>query len=687
MSAMAARRCITYDPSFSGESEIYSTYCAFVKNRSWEAAGHAHRDVALLQAGVGLNKSADTDTVPGKGEQQRQTSVDFSTLNDDGGDRGDADFAAKFSNRKKKTKTKAAGRKDLYALLGLQHERWMASEHDIRKAYRKAALEHHPDKRRAASQGDLKKLYENEERFKAIQDAYETLSDPGKRREFDSLDPFDDSLPDAAACGGSPEEFIRQFSAAFSRNAKWSVKQPVVQFPESLEASDEEVDAFYSFWFSFKSWREFPHPDEEDVEQAESRYERRWIEKHNAKLREEGRKAEVRRMNEFVDLAHRLDPRMRARREREREERERAKAEKALERKRREEAEEARRLEEERQRLEAEEMEKKAKKQRQFDKKALQKERAKLRKQVAENLEQVLDGITDEQVEKACGFLNLEELAALNAALTPASLAAAVAAAELKEQEGLEKKAAAVQNAALSTKKEEKEALQSRLARLDTWSDEEVRLLNKAIDKFPPGTSRRWETVQLYLRTRTVDEILDMVKYGLKSGKFLAPTDRVVIAEKKKHKLESREGKGVEAPAAPAAPAAPGATVRQESFSGVQIEVWTKEEELALVKALKEYGKDLGEERWNLVATAVGKDKVACAKKFKEMKVRVVVVLVDDDDGGDDDDGALVHREHICVWFSPSLSLSVSVSSRSLSLSLRTRRLHTRKLPNRNIFI
>ena len=53
----------------------------------------------------------------------------------------------------------------------------------------------------------------------------------------------------------------------------------------------------------------------------------------------------------------------------------------------------------------------------------------------------------------------------------------------------------------------------------------------------------------------------------------------------------------------------------------MQVEVWTKEDELALVKALKEYGKDLGEERWNLVAKAVGKDKVACAKKFKEMKV------------------------------------------------------------------
>lgn len=27
-----------------------------------------------------------------------------------------------------------------------------------------------------------------------------------------------------------------------------------------------QVDAFYEFWYTFRSWREFPHPDEEDVE-------------------------------------------------------------------------------------------------------------------------------------------------------------------------------------------------------------------------------------------------------------------------------------------------------------------------------------------------------------------------------------------------------------------------------------
>ena len=605
---------IAYDVSLvpSGGAEVCKTNAGLTKSHRQEPAGHVFHRFALLQSGVLTRKT--TDTPNGKGEDPRPTvsrqssqatDVDFSSLD------ADATDAAFSSNRKKKIKKKE-NRKDLYALLGLQHERHLATENDIRKAYRKAALEHHPDKKRAASQHDLALLQENEERFKAIQDAYETLSDPAKRREFDSLDPFDDSLPKESACANSPEEFIRQFSAAFARNSKWSVKQPVPRFPEALDASDAEVDAFYAFWFSFKSWREFPHPDEEDVEQAESRYERRWIEKHNAKLREDGRKAEIRRINEFVGLAHRLDPRMVARREAEKAEKERVKAEK-------EKAREARRAEEARLKAEAEARAKaeeeaalQAKKQRQFEKKALQKERSKLRKQVAEDEANLLDGKDPELVEKVCGFLDLDELTALNASLTAASLAAAIAAAERKEQEEQDAKAAAMQTAAMNTKKEEKEALQIRLKKLETWTEEEVRLLNKAIDKFPPGTSRRWETVQLYLRTRTVDEILDMVKYGLKSGKFLAPKDEVVIAEKKKTKLANTLGKS--------SGGDPQATQRHESFTDVQIEVWTKEDDLALVKALKEHGKDLGESRWDLVARAVGKDKVSCARRFKEMK-------------------------------------------------------------------
>jgi curved DNA-binding protein CbpA len=63
---------------------------------------------------------------------------------------------------------------DLYKLLGLPRD---ATQDDIRKAHRKLVHKHHPD----ANPGDSS----SEERFKEIQRAYEVLSDPEKRREYD----------------------------------------------------------------------------------------------------------------------------------------------------------------------------------------------------------------------------------------------------------------------------------------------------------------------------------------------------------------------------------------------------------------------------------------------------------------------------------------------------------------------
>jgi curved DNA-binding protein CbpA len=64
--------------------------------------------------------------------------------------------------------------KDPYGLLGVSRG---ASEEDVRKAYRRLAREYHPD----ANPGDVKA----EDRFKEIQQAYEVLSNPNKRREYD----------------------------------------------------------------------------------------------------------------------------------------------------------------------------------------------------------------------------------------------------------------------------------------------------------------------------------------------------------------------------------------------------------------------------------------------------------------------------------------------------------------------
>ena len=47
------------------------------------------------------------------------------------------------------------------------------------------------------------------------------------------------------------------------------------------------------------------------------------------------------------------------------------------------------------------------------------------------------------------------------------------------------------------------------------------------------GTVKRWETVAAYVRTRTVNEVLDMVKHGLKAGRFAPKQDTFNVVKKR----------------------------------------------------------------------------------------------------------------------------------------------------------
>lgn len=77
-------------------------------------------------------------------------------------------------------------KRDYYEVLGIDKD---ASADEIKKAFRRAAIEHHPDKG-----GD-------EAKFKEINEAYEVLKDPAKKQRYDQ---FGHAGVGGGAAGGSP---------------------------------------------------------------------------------------------------------------------------------------------------------------------------------------------------------------------------------------------------------------------------------------------------------------------------------------------------------------------------------------------------------------------------------------------------------------------------------------------------
>jgi len=82
---------------------------------------------------------------------------------------------------------------DYYQILGISKN---ASDDEIRKAYRKLAIKWHPDK-------NPNNQAEATEKFKSIAEAYEVLSDPTKRNEYDHKDDFPNGTFSRSSSSGS----------------------------------------------------------------------------------------------------------------------------------------------------------------------------------------------------------------------------------------------------------------------------------------------------------------------------------------------------------------------------------------------------------------------------------------------------------------------------------------------------
>ena len=135
-----------------------------------------------------------------------------------------------------------AATKDLYASLGVPKG---ASAEEIKKAYRKLAREHHPDR----NPGDK----DAEERFKEVQHAYDVLSDAEKRKQYDQFGSEDGRHATPPGYGGDFNfdvgdlgDFGDLFGGLFGRGRAGRAR------PQTERGADLEVQVNLSFEDSLK---------------------------------------------------------------------------------------------------------------------------------------------------------------------------------------------------------------------------------------------------------------------------------------------------------------------------------------------------------------------------------------------------------------------------------------------------
>uniref|UniRef100_A0A7N5KP34 DnaJ homolog subfamily C member 2 n=1 Tax=Ailuropoda melanoleuca TaxID=9646 RepID=A0A7N5KP34_AILME len=459
---------------------------------------------------------------------------------------------------------------DHYAVLGLGHVRYKATQRQIKAAHKAMVLKHHPDKRKAA--GEPIKEGDNDY-FTCITKAYEMLSDPVKRRAFNSVDPtFDNSVPSKSE---AKDNFFEVFSPVFERNSRWSNKKNVPKLGD-MNSSFEDVDAFYSFWYNFDSWREFSYLDEEEKEKAECRDERRWIEKQNRATRAQRKKEEMNRIRTLVDNAYSCDPRIKKFKEEEKAKKEAEKKAKAEAKRKEQEAKEkqrqaeleAARLAKEKEEEEVRQQALLAKKEKDIQKKAIKKERQKLRNSC--KIEEI-----NEQIRK-----------------------------EKEEAEARMRQAS--RNAEKSTGGSGNGS--------KNWSEDDLQLLIKAVNLFPAGTNSRWEVIANYMNIHSSSGVKRTAKDVIgkaKSLQKLDPHQKDDINKKAFDKFKKEHG---------VVPQADNATP-SERFEGpcTDFTPWTTEEQKLLEQALKTYPVNTPE-RWEKIAAAVpGRTKKDCMKRYKEL--------------------------------------------------------------------
>ncbi|KAI9098042.1 DnaJ domain-containing protein, partial [Phlyctochytrium arcticum] len=391
---------------------------------------------------------------------------------------------------------------DHYAVLGLSKVRWQASEDDIKRAYRRKVLKHHPDKNPDGSDSF----------FKCVQKAWEIMSNPTKRKQWDSVDPkFDDSLPSAKAKG----DFFEIYTSVFEKEARFSKTQPMPLLG-TAEQTRDQVEEFYNAWFNFDSWRTFENLDEEDTDNVESREERRWLDRKNKAERTKRKKADNSRVNKLVEQAFALDPRIKQFREddkyakdakkREKEAIAKAAAEEAQRKAEAEAAAKEKSEAEEKARAQAE------KKDREATKNAIRKEKKTVKRLFRDNNNFLSDDASASAVDHLLGKLD-EIMDALDVPGLEAfrqKLEEAVRAHHdpiiILDEEHMAITESRDASAQESNKTTDPTLVANDKKTKTPWSPKETATLIKAVKMFPGGTIDRWTKIAEYVNEHGGDE-------------------------------------------------------------------------------------------------------------------------------------------------------------------------------------
>ncbi|KIM67181.1 hypothetical protein SCLCIDRAFT_108533 [Scleroderma citrinum Foug A] len=112
---------------------------------------------------------------------------------------------------------------DYYTILGVQKT---ATSDEVRQAYKRESLKTHPDRLIKPTDAERKAATE---KFQAVADAYYVLSDPVRRRQYDSLytsKAYDNKTNDPKASTNFFAGFASMFGTSFTNNTPSNGERP-----------------------------------------------------------------------------------------------------------------------------------------------------------------------------------------------------------------------------------------------------------------------------------------------------------------------------------------------------------------------------------------------------------------------------------------------------------------------------